>query len=117
MVKTLEQLKRELAREKIKLETIEAQKQLQNQRRRVKFELARIRHPGFFRAGETILKGSKSIGRGIITQAKLIKQQQVREQKERIALSKAIKKSSVIKKIVKRVPIKRKRVKKRKKKR
>ncbi len=97
MVKTLAQLKRELAREKVRAETIRLQRDLQLQRRRIKFDLARLRNPGFFRAGEAILKGSKSLGKGIVSQAKLIKQQQIREQKESIALRKAIKKSTVIK--------------------
>ncbi len=109
MVKTLEELQKELDREKLIARRIRLERDVQLERRKVKFEIRRLRNPGFFRAGEAIIKGSKTLGRGIVAQAKLIKLQQIREQKERNAISKALKN----KRVIKRVPIKRKKVVKR----
>lgn len=118
MVKTLAELQAELTREKLKAQKLRLERDIQLERRKVRFDLARLRNPGLFRAGQVILKGSKTLGRGIVSQAKLIKQQQVREQKERIALAKALKNKRVIKKVVvrrvvKKAPLKRRKKKKR----
>lgn len=121
--KSLADLQKELDREKLIAQKIRLERDVQLERRKVKFEIRRLRNPGFFRAGEAIIKGSKVLGRGIVTQAKLIKKQQEREQKERIALAKALKNKRVIKRVAKRVvkkvvrkaPIKRKRKSKKRK--
>ncbi len=103
MVKSLIQLKRELAIEQRRAERLRVKARIKAERKQLRFELARIRNPGFFRAGRAISKGAQSLGRGIVTQAKLIKQQQINQQAEDRKLRMALKKSSVIKK---RKPIK-----------
>lgn len=104
MVKTIKQLRRELDIEQKRAERLKVKAQIKSERSRLRFELARIRNPGFFRAGRAISKGARSIGRGIVTQAKLIKEQQMREEAESKKLRSSLKKSTVIKR---RRPIKR----------
>ena len=98
MVKSLVQLKRELAIEQRRAERLKVKAQLKAERSKLRFDLARIRHPGFFRAGRAITRGAISAGKGIRTQAILIKQLQERENRESRMIGRKIKKSSVIKK-------------------
>ncbi len=116
MVKSLVELKRELAFERKKSERETVKAQLKAERRKLRFDLAKIRNPGFFKAGRVITAGARSAARGIRNQAILIKQQQERENaearklrmeslKSNARVKKAIRKSTVIKK---RKPIRKK---------
>lgn len=103
MPKTLKQLQRALKFEQDKGERVKVKARLKAERSQLRFELAKIRNPGFFRAGRAIVKGARATGRGIVTQGKLIRQQQLREDAEaRRNFKKAIKKSTVIRKPKKR---------------
>lgn len=101
--KTLAQLKKELAIQRNIAEKARIQAELNLEKRKIRFELAKARNPGFFRAGQVISKGAKRLGKGIIRQGQLIKLQQEREEKERRTFSKAVRKSTVIKKRPKRI--------------
>ena len=102
VMKTLAQLKRELRVEQRIAERLRVKARIKSERSKLRFELARIRNPGFFRAGRAIRKGAISVGKGIRNQAVLIKELQERENRESRRIGKKIKKSTVIKRRKKR---------------
>lgn len=96
--KSLPQLKRELASLRKRDERLRVKAQIKAERRKLQFDIARIRNPGIFRASKAISSGARKVGRGLLTQGKLIRQQQLREEAESRKLKMALKKSTVIKK-------------------
>lgn len=110
MVKTLQELQRELAFEKEKSKRARVQFDLKRERMKLRFELAKARNPGFFAAGKAISTGARKLGRGIVKQGSLIKLQQEREIAEDRKFARKIKASTVIKR---RKPIRKTRKRKR----
>lgn len=98
MVKSLAQLKRELVMEQRKGERLRVKANIKAERSKLRIELARIRNPGFFKASKVISSGARKLGKGLLTQGKLIKIQQEREIAEDKKFQRKLKQSTVIKK-------------------
>ncbi len=88
MVKTIRELKRELAKEKAKTDRAQQRALVVAERRRLRGELFRAKNPNLVRAAESIRKGTQKAGKLVVEQAQLIKKQQVREAEERKKLEK-----------------------------
>ena len=104
--KQIESLRREIEKEKEKIRSQKLVVENVTEKKRLERELLMLRNPRKFAFGQKALmvlrSGGRKIGRGIIKQARLIKEQQERESKRINPIIKIIKRKKIKKGMKKR---------------